>query len=123
MLLFGPFYMAISLMGYLCWLLNIVYPVSNIFLTVLAVLASILTCLSIALALLYLEKPLNAGKLALAPFVYAYWMIQSLIAMKSALDFVLKRPKVWRRTEKEGYAASSAFREGLLVNNCISGLS
>jgi len=106
MLLFGPFCMAISLVGYLCWLLNIVYPASNIFLTVLAVIASILTCLSIALALVYLENPLNVGKLALAPFVYAYWMIQSLIAMKSALDFMLRRPKVWRRTEKEGYAAS-----------------
>ena len=103
-LLFGPFYMAASIIGYLCWLLNMLYPASNIFLTVLAVLAGGLTCTSIVLALLYLERPLNPGKLALAPFVYAYWIIQSLIALKSALDLVSGRPKAWRKTEKEGFS-------------------
>lgn len=103
-LLFGPFYMAISLIGYLCWLLNMLYFASNIYLTVLAALASILTCLSIILVLFYLERPLNIGKLALAPFVYAYWVTLSLIALKSALDLVLGRPKAWSKTEKEGFS-------------------
>lgn len=101
--LFGPFYMAISLIGYLAWLLTILYPTSGPFLLILAVLAVTLTCISIILALLYLEKPLNLGKLALVPFVYVYWILQSLIALKSALKFISRSPKTWKKTVKEGF--------------------
>jgi cellulose synthase/poly-beta-1,6-N-acetylglucosamine synthase-like glycosyltransferase len=106
MLLFGPFYMAISIMGYLCWLLNMVYPASNVYLAALAYLATALTCMSIVLSLLLLERPINPGRLALAPFLYVYWIIQSSIALKSALKFICRRPMDWRKTEKEGFSDS-----------------
>jgi len=103
MLLFGPFYMVASLIGYVFWLFNILFPSPSIFLTVLVVLMNALACLSIILALLHLERSLKIRKLTLVPLVYAYWILLSLIVLKSSLDFVLRRPKVWSKTEKEGF--------------------
>ena len=102
--LLGPIFMAFSLLGYVCWIASMVYPISNIILEVIGSLLGTITILSVFLSLSTLERSFNPTSLLLIPAIYAYWIIQSSIAMKSLLDSIFRRPKVWRRTEKYGWS-------------------
>jgi len=102
--LLGPIFMALSLLGYVCWIASIIYPISDILLEILASFLGAVTAFSVTFSLVAFERSPDLGNIALIPLIYVYWMIQSSIAMKSILDFILRRPKAWRRTEKEGWA-------------------
>ncbi|MDI9644738.1 MAG: glycosyltransferase family 2 protein [Candidatus Verstraetearchaeota archaeon] len=50
----------------------------------------------------FLEKPRRISGLAWVPFVYFYWLFHGAIAVYSALLVLLRRPKIWTKTEKTG---------------------
>ncbi|MGC9104044.1 MAG: glycosyltransferase [Candidatus Methanodesulfokora sp.] len=102
--LLGPIFMAFSLLGYVCWIASMVYPISDIILEIIGSILGAVTVLSVVFSLSALERSLSPTNLLLIPIIYVYWMIQSSIAMKSLLDSILRRPRVWRRTEKYGWS-------------------
>ena len=59
--------------------------------------------------LVFVSKPKRARNLLWLPPVFAYWCLQSFIAFYAALLFLLRRPKVWLKTEKKGTISNSAF--------------
>lgn len=100
-LLMGPILMAFSSITYLSLIaisfmqpdyLNVSWFLSlmNIFLA--------LILLSVLLSL----RPRNIYDALTILAIIPYWMFQSIIAMKAVIDFILRRPATWLRTEKEG---------------------
>jgi hypothetical protein len=113
--LFGPFILIASLAPYLAaflafstfWSLNVVWG----FVVQFGMLTTTLTMLMCGLALIYVSKPRKVRSLLWLPFVYCYWSFQAFIALYAMLLIVLRRPRVWSKTDKQGIVANSAFLE------------
>ncbi|MEM3871159.1 MAG: glycosyltransferase [Nitrososphaeria archaeon] len=101
----SPIIMILSFLGYINWIIGLLYPSANIIFQLIGYLIIIATLLSIILTVACLEKPLNLRNLMLTPFVYIYWILQSIIALKCFLEIIFRRPREWLKTEKEGIIA------------------
>lgn len=103
MSLMGPFIMVACLASYLTWALTMLLPTPTIdLLPNLAIVVTSLTLFGIGVALVLMEKPMQLRNVAWIPFIYAYWILQTLIAGRAFLLTVLRRPRVWQRTIKQG---------------------
>lgn len=100
--LLGPAFLTFNFVSYLLsWL---------IFITSTAPLAKILACSIITLFSLPLlaagflfanaRRSKEGLNLSLVPFIYAYWLLQTIIATYAVLSSISRRPKVWMKTEK-----------------------
>jgi len=104
--LFGPFIFVLFLLGYslgICTFLGSIHP--DMLFKVMAQGAMLLTTVTlflIGMALFYMTKPRKVTNLLWLSFVYAYWSVQSLIALCALVQIVLKRPKRWVKTAKTG---------------------
>jgi cellulose synthase/poly-beta-1,6-N-acetylglucosamine synthase-like glycosyltransferase len=111
--LFGPFILVASLAPYLAaflafstfWSLNVVWG----FVVQFGMLTTTLTMLMCGLALIYVSKPLKVRSLLWLPFVYFYWSFQAFIALYAMVLIVLRRPRVWSKTDKQGVIADSTI--------------
>jgi cellulose synthase/poly-beta-1,6-N-acetylglucosamine synthase-like glycosyltransferase len=114
--LLGPFVFVLFLLGYLLGIyafLGSIQP--DAFSTVIAQGTMVLTTVTlflVGLALFYVTKPRKATNLLWLPFVYVYWGLQSLIALYALVQIVLKRPRTWAKTAKNGVVANRALRMG-----------
>ena len=88
---FAPFW-AFSLSPVLAWVV-IANLVGLFTLTILGLVGFALTCL---------EKPLRWRNVLWLPFIYAYWVLQSFIALYSLFEILLRRKRRWRKTEHFG---------------------
>ena len=61
------------------------------------------------LALVYVSKPRKVQSLLWLPFVFAYWSLESFLALYAALLIAFRRPRRWVKTEKSGAIASPEF--------------
>ena len=61
------------------------------------------------LALVYVSKPRKVRSLLWLPFVFAYWSLESFLALYAALLIAFRRPRRWVKTEKSGAVASPEF--------------
>jgi cellulose synthase/poly-beta-1,6-N-acetylglucosamine synthase-like glycosyltransferase len=110
--LFGPFILIASLAPYLAafwafstfWSLDVVWR----FVVQFGMLTTSLTMLLCGLALIYVSKPRKVRSLLWLPFVYCYWSLQAFIALYAMILIVLRRPRVWTKTDKKGEVANSA---------------
>jgi cellulose synthase/poly-beta-1,6-N-acetylglucosamine synthase-like glycosyltransferase len=110
--LFGPFILIASLAPYLAafwafstfWSLDVVWRLVVQF----GMLTTSLTMLLCGLALIYVSKPRKVRSLLWLPFVYCYWSLQAFIALYAMILIVLRRPRVWTKTDKKGEVANSA---------------
>jgi cellulose synthase/poly-beta-1,6-N-acetylglucosamine synthase-like glycosyltransferase len=110
--LFGPFILIASLAPYLAafwafstfWSLDVVWRLVVQF----GMLTTSLTMLLCGLALIYVSKPRKVRSLLWLPFVYCYWSFQAFIALYAMILIVLRRPRVWTKTDKKGEVANSA---------------
>jgi membrane protein implicated in regulation of membrane protease activity len=75
----------------------------------LATLTTALSLLICGFALVYVAKPRKAKSLLWLPFIYFYWSFQSLIALYALLLIVLRRPRRWSKTDKQGDTANSSI--------------
>ena len=108
MTLFGPFILIASLFSYITafgtflteFPFNVIWNVFSLF-SLLSMTATILLC---GFALIYVTKPRRPSNLLWLPFVYGYWFIQGFIALYAGILSLLRRPKPWVKTEKEGIA-------------------
>lgn len=101
--LVGPFVMVLCLVSYFNWALTrFVFTESLSLLPSLAVVLTSLTVFSIGVAVTLMTKPARLRNLVWIPFIYVYWLLQTMIAGGAFLQMVLRRPKVWRKTVKDG---------------------
>jgi cellulose synthase/poly-beta-1,6-N-acetylglucosamine synthase-like glycosyltransferase len=106
--LFGPFILIASLAPYLAtflafstfWSLDVAWRLVVQF----GMLTTTLTLLICGLALIYVSKPRKVRSLLWLPFVYCYWSLQAFIALYAMILIVLRRPRVWTKTDKKGIA-------------------
>jgi hypothetical protein len=64
---------------------------------------------------LALTKPLKATNLLWLPFVYAYWSVQCFLALYAVIQIVLKRPRRWVKTSKNGVVSNRALKMGVAL--------
>jgi len=69
---------------------------------------TIVVLTGLAAATLMLQKPRRLRNLIWVPLIYCYWFLQAIIASRAFLQMVLKRPRVWCKTEKTGITALSS---------------
>ena len=119
--LFGPFILIASLAPYFAafwvfstfWSLDIVWRLVIQF----GMLTTTLTMLMCGLALIYVSKPRKVRSLLWLPFVYCYWSLQAFIALYAVILIVLRRPKKWTKTDKQGTLGFSATLKQTTVVN------
>ena len=109
----GSFVFISCLVGYFIALLSLVVPFKPDFVSLfLANFTTLLTVVLLALAgvaMIYTSKPRKLRNLLWVPFLYLYWIIQNFIAFYALLQILLRRPKRWVKTEKNGVIANSNF--------------
>lgn len=109
--LFGPFILIASLAPYFAafwvfssfWSLDVAWRVVVQF----GMLTTTLTMLMCGLALIYVSKPRKVRSLLWLPFVYCYWSFQAFIALYAMLLIILRRPRIWTKTDKKGASGNS----------------
>jgi cellulose synthase/poly-beta-1,6-N-acetylglucosamine synthase-like glycosyltransferase len=103
---FAPFLLVASLLPYLAtvWAIFAVIPFNMLWILAmpLATLTTALSLLICGFALVYVTKPRKAKSLLWLPFIYLYWSFQSFIALYAFLLIVLRRPRHWSKTDKQG---------------------
>ena len=108
----GPFMFIPCLLGYLLGAYSLISPLPpGVALGILAqlfTLANTVTLLLIGAALSYAVKPKRKANLLWAPFVYAYWIVQTGVAVYAFGQTLLKRPVRWEKTEKTGAVVAAA---------------
>ena len=111
--LFGPFILIASLLPYLAmfWAFFTFLPLDVLwrFVVQFATLTTTLTMLICGIALIYVSKPRKFRSILWLPFVYFYWSFQAFIALYAMMLIVLRRPRVWAKTDKQGVVADSTL--------------
>jgi cellulose synthase/poly-beta-1,6-N-acetylglucosamine synthase-like glycosyltransferase len=109
----GSFIFISCLVGYFIALLSFVIPFKPDFVSLfLANATSLLTVVLLALAgvaMVYTTKPRRIRNVLWVPFLYLYWIVQNFIAFYALMQIILRRPKTWLKTEKNGVIANSTF--------------
>ncbi len=111
--LFGPFILIASLLPYMALFFSFFTftPLNDLWRFVLqfATLTTTLTMLTCGVALIYISKPRRVTSLLWLPFVYFYWSFQAFIALYAMLLIVLRKPRVWAKTDKQGLVTESTI--------------
>jgi cellulose synthase/poly-beta-1,6-N-acetylglucosamine synthase-like glycosyltransferase len=111
--LYGPFIIIASLLSYFVASVALFasYPFDVLWRTLsfLSLVSTTGLFLLAGATLVCVSKPKRMRNLLWLPFVFSYWCLQSFIALYAALLILLRRPKVWLKTEKTGTIANSAF--------------
>ena len=106
--LLGPLLLSVSFAN--CLLSWAVFAYSPVFLAkILAYLMIGLTSfslLALGCVLVYALKPRKLSNLLWLPFIYAYWFLQTVIATYALSLVLLRRPRVWRKTDKSGLTSA-----------------
>ena len=109
--LFGPFILVASLAPYLAafWVFSTFWSLDMAwrFVVQFGMLTTTLTMLICGLALIYVSKPRKIRSLLWLPFVYCYWSLQAFIALYAMILILLRRPRVWTKTDKKGGRANT----------------
>jgi cellulose synthase/poly-beta-1,6-N-acetylglucosamine synthase-like glycosyltransferase len=112
MTLIGPYMFLPCVLGYSLGLFSLVFPFSPdpvlTFMSQGLAFVNTVTLLLIGAALIYLTKPMKMTNLLWLPFVYAYWMVQNLVALYAFAQIVLKRPRRWMKTSKTGVVTAES---------------
>jgi cellulose synthase/poly-beta-1,6-N-acetylglucosamine synthase-like glycosyltransferase len=104
MTLFGTFLILLCVVNYFAPLWAFSVP-STLILTVIVQVTSLFTLLVLGvagIALACMSKPLRLRNVLWLPFIYAYWGFQSFIALYAVCEIVLRRKRLWRKTEHFG---------------------
>ncbi|MFQ5711342.1 MAG: glycosyltransferase [Candidatus Geothermarchaeales archaeon] len=104
--LLGPYVLVLCFLSYLTTSMTFLFPIrANPVLGALAYTATLLmvvTLLLVGLVLVHMSKPRKIRNLLWIPFIYAYWILQTLIATHALTQVILRRPRKWTRTMKTG---------------------
>jgi len=102
--LFGPFIIILSLLSYVFPFFTFPNIVFHSLFTLAGWSITTATVFTIGLGLVFVSKPVRRRNLLWLPFIYAYWCFQAFIAAYALLQGILRRPRRWTKTEKNGAA-------------------
>jgi len=115
MTLIGPYMFILCLLSYFMLLQTLLVPVQQNFVFVsvnqIVFLITMVPLFLIGVALIYVTKPRRVANLFWLPFIYAYWILQNVLAFYALLQIVFRRPKKWTKTVKTGTVTNSAWNE------------
>jgi cellulose synthase/poly-beta-1,6-N-acetylglucosamine synthase-like glycosyltransferase len=124
MTLLGPYMFILCLLSYFMLLQSFIVPAPQNFgftaVNQITFLITVVPLFLIGVALIYVTKPRRAANLLWLPFIYAYWILQNFLALYALLQIVLRRPRKWTKTVKNGITCSREFKERLLLCVCVS---
>ena len=104
--LLGPFVLLVSLATYVTAFFGLSMPLFMgffwQFLMQFSLASLTLLILLCGLALIYASKPRRVRDLLWLPFIYFYWTLQSFVALYALLLIVLRKPRGWTKTVKNG---------------------
>ncbi len=104
--LLGPFILVASLVSYLlafyASFAAFQFDFMLQFLMQLSVLGTSITLIVCGLALAYISKPRRLTNVLWLPFMYFYWSLQAFIALYAVMLIILRRPRIWVKTDKKG---------------------
>ncbi len=112
--LIGPFVMVVCLASYFNWGLSLFFSAETampIFSSFLVVALTSVTLISLGVSMIFLVKPVKVKNVVWIPFMYLYWMLQTLIAAWAFLQIILRRRRVWQKTVKVGSITAPDPRE------------
>jgi cellulose synthase/poly-beta-1,6-N-acetylglucosamine synthase-like glycosyltransferase len=102
----GPYMFIPCLIGYFLGIMFFLFPFKLdsmlMFMVQGLTIANTIILFLIAIGLVYLTKPRKITNLLWLPFVYAYWIVQSFVALYALILIILRRPKKWIKTVKTG---------------------
>ena len=104
----GPLVLNLTLVTYAIGVLNLLIPTrsfSNPIISVLADAAAALTAATLlvcGVVIVNHVRPVRFRNLAWIPVVYAYWFLQTAIALRALLQVIFRRRATWARTVKTG---------------------
>lgn len=108
----GPYMLILCLLSYLMTAYTFLVPSDYTF-TILAQFTSFFTLLTlfvVGVLLVYVTKPRKIANLLWLPFIYAYWNLQSFIALYALFQIVFKRPRRWIKTLRTGVVTNQALK-------------
>jgi cellulose synthase/poly-beta-1,6-N-acetylglucosamine synthase-like glycosyltransferase len=121
--LFAPFILIASIAPYFAafWVFSTLWSLDVMwsFVVQFGMITTSLTLLMCGFALIYVSKPLKVRSLLWLPFIYCYWSLQAFIALYAMLLIVLRRPRRWTKTDKQGTLALPAVLEHTTVKEPI----
>jgi cellulose synthase/poly-beta-1,6-N-acetylglucosamine synthase-like glycosyltransferase len=109
----GPFMMVVSLLSYINWFFVALFLSQNtpiLGLTGIVIALTAVSLVSVGVASTASERPIKIKNLLWIPSIYAYWLIQILIAGWAFLKLVFRRKRVWSKTAKKGFITSNLPR-------------
>lgn len=113
----GPFMMVVSLLSYINWFMIVIFAQRNpiIDFTGLVIVLTAVSLFSIGIALTASERPIKLRNVLWIPSIYAYWLLQMVIAAWAFLKLVFRRKREWSKTVKNGsQAAPVDVKKGLM---------
>ena len=117
--LMGSFAFISYIMGYFVALLSLFVPFQLDFVTLLMVNGtSIFTVLLLSLGgivMIFTSKPRRLRNVLYVPLMYFYWVALNFVASYALLQIILRRPKIWNKTHKQGVIANSSFAPEIMV--------
>ncbi len=108
----GPYMLILCLLSYLMTAYTFLVP-SDLIFTIITQFTSFFTLLTlffVGALLVYVTKPRKIGNILWLPFVYAYWNVQSFIALYALFQIVLRRPRRWIKTSRTGVVTNHALK-------------
>lgn len=102
--LLGPIVLSASFANYLLSWAVFTYPATFLVDILAGLMAGLTSTLlvTVGFLLVYLVKPRKISSLLWLPFIYVYWFLQMSIATYALFSVMLRRPRIWTKTEKTG---------------------
>jgi cellulose synthase/poly-beta-1,6-N-acetylglucosamine synthase-like glycosyltransferase len=111
----APVMLTLSLLGFLiCTYMSITtisYDPIFVILAQSTMLLTVVTLLTVGLALIYVTKPRRTANLLWLPFIYAYWILQTFVASYALMQIIFRRPRKWTKTMRTGVVTNHALAE------------
>jgi len=104
MTLFGTFMILLCVVNYIApfWVVSVSSTMVTTIIAQLTCFGTLLVLGVVGLALTFMTKPFKLRNVLWLPFIYVYWGFQSFIAMFALFEILLRRKRLWRKTEHSG---------------------
>jgi cellulose synthase/poly-beta-1,6-N-acetylglucosamine synthase-like glycosyltransferase len=113
--LVAPTMLTVSFLGFLMGVCMSFIPVTYdpvlMFLAQSTMLLTLITLLTVGLAVVYVTKPRRLANLLWLPFIYIYWTLQTFVASYALMQIVFRRPRKWKKTKRTGVVTNHVYAE------------
>jgi len=107
--LLGPYVLTVFLLSHAISLYVFMFPSPDPFLSIMSRITlalTILTLLTVGIALIHATRPMRFRNILWLPFIYAYLSLQCVLTAYAFLQIVFRRPRSWVKTEKTGISTT-----------------